>query len=224
MDKLLPHKEKLEGYLKERLGELFELQYDLLLYDMTSTYFEGEMKGNAQARLGHSRDHRSDCKQVCIALVVSRCGMPVGYEVFAGNRSDATTVQEIVQKMEARYGRADRIWIMDRGMVSEANLAWLREGGRRYLVGTPRSQLQQFREEVSEAENWEQVREGLQVKLCPPAEEEEIFILCRSAQRKEKEAANPVGSSRCTPVSQRASRRVWRRLPPVAGNESRTGS
>lgn len=188
LDQLLPHKEQLEGYLKERLGELFGLTYDLLLYDVTSTYFEGEMKANAQAQRGYSRDHRPDCKQVCLALVVSRCGMPLGYEVFAGNRSDVTTMREMVEKMEARYGQADRIWIMDRGMVSEANLLWLRGGGRRYIVGTPRSQLNAFAQELAEG-NWEKVREGLEVKLCPRSEGEEMFILCRSAQRQAKEAS-----------------------------------
>ena len=96
-----------------------------MLYDVTSTYFEGQAKGNPQAQRGYSRDHRPDCKQVNIALVVSRCGMPLGYEVFAGNRHDSTTVEEIVEHMEALYGRANRIWVMDRGMVSEDNVAFL---------------------------------------------------------------------------------------------------
>ena len=109
LDKLLPHKRELEIFLKEKLGELFELEYDLLLYDVTSTYFEGEAKANPLAQRGYSRDKRGDCKQVCIGLVVSRCGMPLGYEVFAGNRSDVTTMQEIVETMEARYGKSNRI-------------------------------------------------------------------------------------------------------------------
>ena len=118
LDALLPHKEALEMFLKNRLGELFGLEYDLLLYDVTSTYFEGQAEGNPLARRGYSRDHRPDCKQVCIGLVVSRCGMPLGYEVFAGNRADVTTLQEIVETMERRYGQAERIWVVDRGMVS----------------------------------------------------------------------------------------------------------
>ncbi len=126
LDALLPHKEALEIHLKNRLGELFALDYDLLLYDVTSTYFEGQCQANPLAQRGYSRDQRSDCKQVCIALVVSRCGMPVGYEVFAGNTADVTTVEEIVGKMEQRHGKSDRIWVMDRGMVSESNLAFLR--------------------------------------------------------------------------------------------------
>ncbi len=136
LDELLPHKAALEKHLKERLGELFGLKYDLLLYDVTSAYFEGESAGNPQASHGYSRDHRPDCRQVCIALVVSHWGIPLGYEVFGGNRSDATTVEEIVMKIEAQYGRADRVWVMDRGMVSEENLEFLRAEGRRYKPGT----------------------------------------------------------------------------------------
>ncbi|MHC4180227.1 MAG: IS1634 family transposase, partial [Planctomycetota bacterium] len=116
-DVMLPHKEALEIFLKKSLGEMFQLEYDLLLYDVTSTYFEGEAQGNSRAQRGYSRDHRPDCKQVCIALVVSKCGMPIGYEVFAGNRTDVTTLQEIVETMEKRYGKADRIWVGDRGMM-----------------------------------------------------------------------------------------------------------
>ncbi len=117
LDALLPHKPALERHLKEKLGALFELDYDLLLYDVTSTYFEGQAEKNPQAQRGYSRDHRPDCKQVNIALVVSRCGMPLGYEVFAGNRNDATTLEEMVEHIERLYGRASRIWVMDRGMA-----------------------------------------------------------------------------------------------------------
>ena len=188
LDALLPSKEALEVFLKERLGELFALEYDLLLYDVTSTYFEGEAKGNPLAQRGYSRDHRPDCKQVCIGLVVSRCGMPLGYEVFAGNRSDVTTLEEIVETMERRYGRADRIWVMDRGMVSQENLAFLRQGQRRYIVGTPKSMLKQFQRELL-AEDWHAIREGLEVKLCPMPDGQETFVLCRSRDRREKEKA-----------------------------------
>jgi hypothetical protein len=135
LDKLLPHKAALEKHLKERLGELFGLQYDILLYDITSTYFEGECKGNDQAQRGYSRDHRGDCKQVCIALVVSREGMPLGYELFDGNRSDVTTVEEMVGLIEERYGKSDRVWVMDRGMVSEENLEYLQKEGAATLWG-----------------------------------------------------------------------------------------
>ena len=175
-------------FLKNRLGELFGLEYDLLLYDVTSTYFEGQAEGNPLARRGYSRDHRPDCKQVCIGLVVSRCGMPLGYEVFAGNRSDVTTLREIVETMERRYGQAERIWVVDRGMVSAENIEFLKQNGRRYIVGTPKSMLKQFERELL-AEDWRTIREGLEVKLCPGPEGEETFVLCRSRDRREKEKA-----------------------------------
>ena len=186
LDSLLPHKAEMEKHLKERLGTLFNLEYDLLLYDVTSTYFEGECASNSLARRGHSRDHRPDCKQVCIAMVVSREGMPLGYEVFAGNRVDVTTVEDIVEKIEGQYGAAGRIWVMDRGMISEDNLEYLKEGGRRYIVGTPRSQLRRYEQELLKSD-WQQVREGLEVRLCPSPDGKESFILCRSSARAIKE-------------------------------------
>lgn len=186
LDSLLPHKAEMEKHLKERLGTLFNLEYDLLLYDVTSTYFEGECASNSLAQRGYSRDHRPDCKQVCIALVVSKGGMPLGYDVFAGNRADATTVEDIVKKIEAQYGAAGRIWVMDRGMVSEDNLEYLKAGGRRYIVGTPRSQLRRFEQELLKPD-WQQVREGLEVRLCPSPDGKESFILCRSSARAIKE-------------------------------------
>ncbi len=188
LDILLPHKAELEEYLKERLGELFNLEYDLLFYDITSTYFEGESQSNDQAKHGYSRDHRPDCRQVCIALVVSRWGLPLGYEVFEGNRFDATTVEEMVKQIESRYGQANRIWVMDRGMVSEKNIRFLKSSGRRYIVGTPRSQLKRFEKELL-ADDWQKVYEGLEVKLCSGEDGQETFILCRSASRAQKEKA-----------------------------------
>jgi transposase len=188
LDQLLPHKEALERHLKQKLGELFPLDYDLLLYDVTSTYFEGNADRNELAQRGYSRDHRPDCKQVNIALVVSRCGMPVGYEVFAGNRHDATTVEQIVEYVERIYGRANRIWVMDRGMVSEDNVQYLRKGGRRYIVGTAKSQLRKYEQELL-SQDWKQVHEGLQVRLCPAPNGNEVFILCRSVERQAKEQA-----------------------------------
>jgi len=188
LDAILPHKEALEIFLKNRLGELFGIEYDLLLYDVTSTYFEGQADGNPLAQRGYSRDHRPDCKQVCIGLVVSKCGMPLGYEVFAGNRTDVTTLQEIVETMERRYGRADRIWVGDRGMVSADNIAFLKQSGRRYIVGTPKSMLKQFERELL-AEDWRSIRDGLEVKLCLSPDGEETFVLCRSRDRREKEKA-----------------------------------
>lgn len=186
LDTLLPFKPELERHLKMKLGELFELEYDLLLYDVTSTYFEGESRGNDQAARGYSRDHRPDCKQVCIALVVSRCGMPLAYEVFDGNRNDSTTVEEIVETIEARYGCVGRIWVMDRGMASEENIELLRQKKQRYILGTPKSQLRRFEREIL-SDGWESIREGLEVKLLPCPGGEETFILCRSADRREKE-------------------------------------
>ncbi len=144
LDRVLPCQGALGVHLHRRLGRLFRLEYDLLLYDVTSTYFEGEAKANPQAQRGHSRDHRRGCKQVLIGLVVTRDGYPLGYEVFAGNRHDSTTVEQIVTRMEDRYGRQGRIWVLDRGMVSEATLAWLRGRGSRYIVGTPKSRLKPF--------------------------------------------------------------------------------
>jgi transposase len=188
LDVALPHKEALEIFLKNGLGEMFRLEYDLLLYDVTSTYFEGEAKGNPRAQRGYSRDHRPDCKQVCIALVVSKCGMPIGYEVFAGNRTDVTTLEEIVETMEKRYGKADRIWVGDRGMMSEKNISFLKRGKRRYIIGTPKSALKKFEQELLR-EDWQSIRDGLQVKLCPSSDGEETFILCRSRDRGEKEKA-----------------------------------
>ena len=186
LDALLPHKAELERFLADKLGRLFDLNYDLLLYDITSTYFEGRKAGGELARRGYSRDGRPDCQQVCIGLVVSREGMPLGYEIFAGNRSDSTTVRHIVEKMEERYGRADRIWAMDRGMISEENLEFLRAGGRRYIIGTPKGDLEDFEEELLE-EGWDEVRAGVEVKLCPGPNGKETFILCRSQKRRSKD-------------------------------------
>src|SRR5258708_2532794 len=188
LDRLLPHKEELEKHLKNRLGELFDLDYDLLLYDVTSTYFEGEAKRNELAQRGYSRDHRPDCKQVNIALVVSREGMPLGYQLFTGDRNDGTTLEESVERIERLYGRANRIWFLDRGRVSEENVRYLKQAKRRYIVGTPKGMLKRFEPELR-TKDWKQVREGLEVRLCPAPGGEEIFLLCRSAQRKEKEQA-----------------------------------
>src|SRR5499425_774800 len=188
LDRLLPHKDALEKHLKQRLGELFQIEYDLLLYDVTSTYFEGEAEKNPQAQRGYSRDHRPDCKQVNIALVVSRQGLPLGYEIFAGNRHDATTVEEMVQATEKKYGKAGRVWVMDRGMSSEDNVEFLKQGGRRYILGTPKSMLKRFEQDLLSQE-WKQVHEGVEVRLCAAPAGEEVFILCRSAERRAKEKA-----------------------------------
>ena len=176
-------------FRSERLGELFDLEYDLLLYDVTSTFFEGQAAANPLAQRGYSRDQRSDCKQVCIALVVSRCGMPLGYEVFAGNTADVTTVETIVTTMESRYGRSQRVWVMDRGMVSEENIDFLKEGNRRYILGTPKSLLKTFEAELLKSD-WHTIQAGVEVKLCAsPDGDQETFILCRSRDRAEKDLA-----------------------------------
>lgn len=188
LDKVLPLKQQIEQHLKQRVGELFTQDFDLLLYDVTSTYFEGQAQTNPQAQRGHSRDHRPDCKQVCIGLVVTRDGFPLAYEVFAGNRSDVTTVEEMVLQMETKYGQANRIWVMDRGMISEDNLAFIRSRKGFYLVGTPRRMLKSFEQYLLD-QDWTEVQEGIDVKLVKSPESEETFVLCRSQDRRLKEQA-----------------------------------
>jgi transposase len=189
LDKLLEHKDDIQKHLKERLGELFQISYDILLYDVTSTYFEGQALKNPQAKQGYSRDSRPDCKQVCIGLVVTKEGIPLGYEVFEGNRHDSTTVETIIEKMESLYGKSDRVWIMDRGMANVENLELLEEEHRRYIIGTNKNKLKKFEQHLL-TQDWKKVHEGLEVKLCPsPDGGEEIFILCRSEARREKERA-----------------------------------
>lgn len=189
LDRLLEHKDELQRHIKTRMGELFSLDYDLLLYDVTSTYFEGQARRNDLARRGYSRDGRPDCKQVTIGLIVTREGYPLGYELFEGNRVDVTTVEEVVEKIERLYGKAGRVWVMDRGMTSEENLAWLREGNRQYLVGTPRSEMKKWAMELVAKEGWKDVRHGVEAKICQGPGGEETFLLCRSRERREKERA-----------------------------------
>ena len=188
LDVILPHKAALEKHLKERLGNLFDLQYELLLYDVTSTYFEGQCHGNPQAKRGHSRDSRPDCLQVCIGLVVTEEGIPLGYEVFAGNTHDSKTIPDIVAAMEAKYGKAQRIWVLDRGMVSDDNLKFLRDRGAKYIVGTAKATLRKFEKAFTEGA-WHTVQEGVEVKLANGPQGEETFVLARSADRREKEKA-----------------------------------
>ncbi|MGH7479077.1 MAG: IS1634 family transposase, partial [Candidatus Methylomirabilales bacterium] len=188
LDRVLPHKAAIESHLVERLGELFDLDYDLLLYDVTSTYFEG-VADPAIARRGYSRDHRFDCVQVNIALVVTREGMPLGYEIFRGDTVDVTTVEEIVEAMERRFGKVGRVWVMDRGMVSAENVAWLNATGRRYVLGTARSELKRWSRQLAERSDWRHIREDVEIKLCRGPDAVETFLLCRSASRLEKERA-----------------------------------
>jgi transposase len=188
LDKLLPFKDGLQQHLKERMGELFAIEYDLFLYDVTSTYVEGDHAASDLCKRGYSRDGRPDCKQVCIGLVVTREGLPLGYEVFTGNTHDSTTVEEVVGKMEKLYGKANRIWVMDRGMVSEQNLEKLRQDGRRYIIGTPKANLKQVEKHLLEKSDWQVVHAGVEVKICPSIEaENEVFILCKSKDRALKE-------------------------------------
>ena len=189
LDELLVHKPALEAHLSERCGELFAVENEVLLYDITSTYFEGQAEANPLAQRGYSRDHRPDCKQVCIALVVTFDGFPLGYEVFAGNTHDSRTLQTIVATMEARHGVLGRVWITDRGMASAQNLAWLRETGRRYIIGAPKSDLKKFAVPLAAAEGWRAIREDIEVKLTRCPETAETVILCRSADRRSKERA-----------------------------------
>jgi len=212
LDRLLPHKGALEQHLRGRLGELFALDYDLLLYDVTSTYFEGDAAANPLAKRGYSRDHRPDCKQVNIALVVTREGMPLGYELFAGNRADVTTVKEIVESMERRYGLASRIWVMDRGMASAENLRWLKASGRRYLIGTTRAVLRQFIPELTSAAGWQSVGEAVEAKLVAGAAGEDSYLLCRSTQRRAKEQG----------MHQRFAERIDQGLARLAGRIARS--
>lgn len=189
LDALLPHKDALCRHLQDRYGELFGETFDFLLYDITSTYFEGMALGNPQAQRGYSRDSRPDCPQVCIGLVTSREGLPLAFEVFDGNRADVTTTEEMVHIMESKYGKANRIWVMDRGMVSEENIEFMRERGAKYIVGTPKSMLRKFERELL-SKGWEEVHCGVEVKLCIcPEGGDETFVLCRSEGRKDKETA-----------------------------------
>ena len=222
LDHLLAHKAAIEAHLSKRCGELFAIHNEVLLYDVTSTYFEGQAEANPQARRGYSRDHRPDCKQVCIALVVTFDGFPLGYEVFAGNTHDSKTLQTIVNTMEARHGMVGRVWIADRGMASAANLAWLRQTGRRYIIGAPKSELKTFGAELARPDGWRTVQDGVEVKLARHPETGETAILCRSADRRSKEKAmHDKFSRRITAALERLAARIARskkRLDPAPVN------
>ncbi len=191
LDKVGEHKDRLCEHLMQRYRQWFGIRFEFLLYDVTSTYFEGLALKNEKALRGYSRDQRGDCKQVCIGLVCTPEGLPLNYEVFAGNRADSTTVEEIVSKMEDRFGHAERVWVMDRGMVSEANIAFLRKRKALYIVGTPKSQLKNFEEQLVEKENWTEVEHGVEARLVdhPDGDGQERYVLCRSSARGAKERA-----------------------------------
>jgi len=188
LDRILPHKTALERHLKQRYGELFGAEFDVLLYDLTSTYVEGAAEKNPMMRRGYSRDHRPDCEQMVIALIVNTEGFPFSYETFDGNRADVSTMETILRLVERKYGQARRIWVMDRGIVSEENLQAIRKRGGQYLVGTPRSQMKQLEAELLQ-DDWLQVRPDVEVKQVATPQGEETYILCRTAGRKEKEKA-----------------------------------
>ncbi len=188
LDRMLPHKTKLERHLKERYGALFGAEFDVLLYDLTSTYVEGAAEQNPTVRRGYSRDHRPDCEQLVIALIVNTQGFPFSYETFDGNRADVSTMETILRMVERKYGKARRIWVFDRGIVSEENLAAIRKREGHYLTGTPRSQMKQFEAELLK-EDWTRVRPEVEVKKVTMPQGEETYILCRTAGRKEKEKA-----------------------------------
>ncbi len=188
LDRMLPHKTELERHLRQRYGELFAADFDVLLYDLTSSYVEGQARRNAMMQRGYSRDHRSDCKQVVLALIVNGEGFPLSYETLDGDRADVSTLETMLRMVERKYGKARRVWVFDRGVVSEANLEALRRRGGHYLVGTPRLKLKEFERQLLEG-GWQQVQADVEVKLVPTPQGEETYILCRSAARQEKEKA-----------------------------------
>ena len=191
LDKVLPLKSALEDHLRKRWEGLFGATFDLLLYDVTSVYFEGQADVNPQAKRGHSRDHRPDCKQVCIGLVVTPEGLPLGYEIFEGNLHDSKTVKTIVETLEKRYGKSNRVWVMDRGMASEENLTWMREGGGRYVIGCPKSELKKHKDVLTNPQGWTSLKGGVKIRyaVVPSDTGTDKFLLCQSEDRREKELA-----------------------------------
>src|SRR6202162_4784130 len=188
LERILPHKTKLEQHLKQRYGELFGAEFDVLLYDLTSTYVEGAAEKNPMMRRGYSRGHRPGREEMGSALIVNSEGFPFSYETFDGNRADVSTMETILRMEERKYGKARRIWVFDRGIVSEENLAALGKRGGQYLVGTPRSQMKQFEAELLQ-DDWTQVRPEVKVKKVAIPQDEETYILCRTDGRQEKEKA-----------------------------------
>jgi transposase len=188
LDRLVEHKAALFDHLRQRWQDLFQARFDILLYDLTSTYIEGQGEEIPKAQYGYSRDHRFDCRQVVIALVVTPEGFPLAYEVMEGNTSDRTTLRGFLAKIEAQYGRARRVWVMDRGIPTEEVLEEMRQPEREmfYLVGTPRGKIQQYEKKWLELP-WQKVRESVEVKLF--AEEGELYVLARSEGRRAKERA-----------------------------------
>ena len=186
LDRLVEHKDDLFKFLKRRWGELFDAKFDVLLYDLTSTYFETDVERGPQElrQFGYSRDKRGDCRQVVIALIVTPEGFPLSYEMLAGNTADSTTLSDFLGRIEQRYGRANRIWVMDRGIPTEDSLAEMRAKGASYLVGTPKGRLTKL-EQAFLGQPWARVREGVQVKRL--ATEQDVYVLAQSDARIDKE-------------------------------------
>lgn len=187
LDRLVKHKAELESHLKDKWGELFQADFDVLLYDLTSTYFEGLAEDVEKAKRGYSRDHRPDCKQLVIALIVTPEGLPMSYEVFDGNTRDVKSLDVMMDKVEDKYGKAKRTWVFDRGVVSEENLDKLRKRGGTYVVGTPRSRLKHFEHELLN-KNWQAVRADVEVKLRS-LDDGDMYVIARSSKRRAKENA-----------------------------------
>jgi len=186
LDRMGAHKAALERHLANKWRDLFGASFDVLLYDLTSTYFEGDAEEVEKAARGYSRDHRPDCVQLVIALVVTPEGFPLSYEIFAGDRADVTTLEAMLEQLEAKHGRAQRVWVFDRGIVSEANLQRLRDRGGQYVVGTPRRRLEAHEKELLEG-SWQQISPSVQVQLVE--QEQETYVLARSVDRAKKEQA-----------------------------------
>jgi len=188
LDRVLEHKQELFIWLKQKWADLFQADFEVLLYDLTSTYFEGEMEKNPKAQRGYSRDGRPDCLQVVIALVITTDGFPLAYEVMNGNTSDRTTLRQFLTHMETTYGKAKRVWVMDRGIPTEEILAEMRSPEREtfYLVGTPKSKISQHEQQWLDLP-WTKVRESVDVKLY--THENELYVLAKSEGRQQKEIA-----------------------------------
>ena len=188
LDRVLEHKQELFVHLQQRWKDLFDAEFDLLLYDLTSTYLEGEAEQNPKARYGYSRDKRPDCKQVVIALIVTPAGLPLAYEVMAGNTSEKTTLRGFLDRIESLYGKARRVWLMDRGIPTEALLQEMRTSRQEtfYLVGTSRAKVSQYEKRWLELP-WHKVRESVEVKLF--AQDGELYVLAKSEGRQAKEIA-----------------------------------
>ena len=187
LDQLLKAQDKIENDVKERLGTLFQLDYDLLLYDLTSTYFEGLAEDNELAQRGYSRDHRSDCKQVVLALVLSREGFPLAHRTWAGNTQDLQTVKKIVNDIEARFGKSNRVWVMDRGMISKDALAFLSQPGRRYLLSTRRHALAKFQSAFESRRGWQRLPDNPEIEVKLRLRGKVHYLLARSKSRRGKE-------------------------------------